>query len=89
MDSALEVRTPFLTEAVHAAAWSLRDGQRKPPFGGAGKPMLRQILKGRLPGIRFERRKQGFAAPLGDQKLPQLWLCVTFAAWRSHHPSMS
>ncbi len=125
MDSALEVRTPFLTEAVHAAAWSLRDGQRKPPFVGAGKPMLRQILKCRLPGISFERRKQGFAAPLGDwlrgplrewvqslpleplghlgdpsehlqavlsgddQSLPQLWLCVTFAAWRAHHRSMS
>jgi asparagine synthase (glutamine-hydrolysing) len=125
MDSALEVRTPFLTEAVHAAAWSLRNGQRKPPTTGAGKPMLRQLLKTRVPGIAFDRRKQGFAAPLGDwlrgplrqwvqslplepiahlgdpnehlqsvwsgddQKLPQLWLCITFAAWSAHNRSMS
>ena len=77
--------------------------------------MLRRLLKSRLPGINFDRRKQGFAAPLGDwlrgplrawvqdlplepiahlgdpnehlesvwsgddQRLPQLWLCVTFA----------
>ena len=125
MDSALEVRTPFLTEAVHAAAWSLRNGQRKPPTTGAGKPMLRQLLKTRVPGIGFDRRKQGFAAPLGDwlrgplrqwaqslplepiahlgdpnehlqsvwsgddQKLPQLWLCITFAAWSAHNRSMA
>ena len=125
MDSALEVRTPFLTEAVHAAAWSLPDGHRTPPIKGAGKPMLRRLLKSRLSGINFDRRKQGFAAPLGDwlrgplrawvqdlplepiahlgdpnehlesvwsgddQRLPQLWLCVTFAAWCAHHRSMS
>lgn len=125
MDSALEVRTPFLTEAVHAAAWSLPDGQRKPPMAGAGKPILRRLLKTRIPGIGFDRRKQGFAAPLGDwlrgplrewaqslplepiahlgdphehlqsvwsgddQKLSQLWLSITFAAWCAHQRSMS
>ena len=125
MDSSLEVRTPFLTEAVHAAAWSLRDGDRKPPVSGAGKPMLRRLLQTRVPGIGFDRRKQGFAVPLGewirgplrswvqnlplepigqlgdpnqhlqavwagdDRRLPQLWLSVSYAAWRSHHPSMS
>ena len=125
MSSGLEVRTPLLTEAVHAAAWSLPDRHRRPPVTGAGKPILRQILKKRLPGINFDRRKQGFAAPLGDwlrgplrdwvqslpleplgqlgdpnqqledvwagkdQTLPQLWLCVAFAAWRAHHTSMS
>ena len=87
--------------------------------------MLRRLLKMRVPGIDFDRRKQGFAAPLGDwlrgplrewvqslpleplgelgdpkqhlqavwagddQGLPQLWLSVAYAAWRSHHPTMS
>lgn len=125
MSSGLEVRTPFLTEAVHAAAWSLSDRHRRPPFSGAGKPILRHILKMRLSGINFDRRKQGFAAPLGDwlrgplrewvqslpleplgqlgdpnqqlqdvwagkdHTLPRLWLCIAFAAWRSHHMSIS
>ena len=58
MDSALEAARRAQFEAVHAAAWSLSDGQRTPPIKGRG--MLRRLLKSRLPGIDFDRRKQGF-----------------------------
>ena len=75
MASSLEVRTPLLTAAVHAAAWSLPDMYRRPPVLNSGKLILRQMLKSRIPGVRFERRKQGFAAPLGE------WLRGPLRAW--------
>lgn len=64
MASSLETRAPFLDHRLVELAWrlpaSLRTG------GGAGKLMLRKLLRKRVSPELWERPKAGFTPPVGD-----------------------
>ncbi len=64
MSVGLETRLPYLDPAVVEFAWRLPLGEKI--GGGEGKRILRRLLARRLPGVRFDRTKRGFAIPLGD-----------------------
>ena len=60
---ALEVRSPFMDQEVVQAAARLRTPQL---FKGGAKRMLREAFAADLPDFVFERKKMGFAVPVGE-----------------------
>ncbi len=62
MDTALEVRSPFLDHRVLEA--SLAIGGRQKIAWGHGKKILRDIFRAELPAELFSARKRGFEIPL-------------------------
>jgi asparagine synthase (glutamine-hydrolysing) len=73
MSVGLECRAPLLDHRVVEVAWKLE--ARSLAQDGRGKYPLRQLLTRRLPTGLFDRRKQGFAVPLGQ------WLRSSLRGW--------
>jgi asparagine synthase (glutamine-hydrolysing) len=73
MSVGLECRAPLLDHRVVEVAWRL--AARSLAQDGRGKYPLRQLLARRLPAHLFDRRKQGFAVPLGQ------WLRTPLRDW--------
>jgi asparagine synthase (glutamine-hydrolysing) len=73
MAVSLEVRSPFLDHRVVELAWSLPLAHRV--GAGGGKLVVRELLARHLPRELFERRKQGFTAPVGE------WLRGPLRPW--------
>jgi asparagine synthase (glutamine-hydrolysing) len=73
MSVGLECRAPLLDHRVVEVAWRLAAGSLA--TDGRGKYPLRQLLTRRLPAQLFDRRKQGFAVPLGQ------WLRTSLRGW--------
>jgi asparagine synthase (glutamine-hydrolysing) len=69
----LEARVPFLDHRLVEAAATLPLDRRI--AGGRGKLVLRRILDRLLPGIDFDRPKQGFSPPIGA------WLKADLRDW--------
>jgi asparagine synthase (glutamine-hydrolysing) len=69
----LEVRVPFLDHRLAAFAWSLPLKWKIQP--GERKILLRQLLSRYLPSPLVNRRKMGFAIPLGE------WLRGDLREW--------
>ena len=72
MASSLETRAPFLDPRVVSIAQSLG------PFGTSQpsqKSILKNIISKYAPAGQFDRKKQGFGAPLGD------WFRTTLKEW--------
>ncbi|PZW46775.1 asparagine synthase (glutamine-hydrolysing) [Humitalea rosea] len=65
MAVSLEVRPPLLDPTL--AAWGLALPAGLKLQGGQGKHLLRVALRSILPAEVLQRRKQGFAAPIGQQ----------------------
>jgi asparagine synthase (glutamine-hydrolysing) len=63
MSVGLETRAPFLDHRIAEFAWRLPDSYRV--GGGAGKRILRLLLRRYLPDELVERPKAGFALPIG------------------------
>ncbi len=64
MAHSLELRSPFLDEKLVEFAFSLpRSWHRR---GTRGKRMLRGACGGELPDFVWQKRKQGFAVPVGE-----------------------
>jgi asparagine synthase (glutamine-hydrolysing) len=74
MASSLETRAPFLDPRVIAIARSLDKNGLVDP---SQKSILKAIIGKYAPGVNFERKKQGFGAPLGD------WLRHSLKDWGS------
>ncbi len=64
MAVALEVRAPFLDRDLAAAVLGL--SVRQLMAGGKRKGLLRRIARRHLPAEAVERRKMGFAIPIGQ-----------------------
>jgi asparagine synthase (glutamine-hydrolysing) len=62
MSTSLETRVPFLDHRIVEFALSLPVGMKI--RGGQSKWPLRQLLAKELPGVDFDRPKQGFSVPL-------------------------
>ena len=62
MQASLEVRVPFLDAEFVRFALRLAPAVRLP--GGRPKGLVREAMRGMLPDSVFDRRKQGFGAPL-------------------------
>jgi asparagine synthase (glutamine-hydrolysing) len=73
MSVGLECRAPLLDHRVVEVAWRLAAASLAQD--GRGKYPLRQLLTRRLPAELFERRKQGFAVPIGQ------WLRSSLRDW--------
>ena len=73
MSVGLECRAPLLDHRVVEVAWRLAAASLAQD--GRGKYPLRQLLTRRLPAELFERRKQGFAVPIGS------WLRSSLRDW--------
>ena len=73
MSVGLECRAPLLDHRVVEVAW--RFAAAALTHDGRGKYPLRQLLTRRLPAELFERRKQGFAVPIGQ------WLRSSLREW--------
>ncbi|MCY2930119.1 MAG: asparagine synthase (glutamine-hydrolyzing) [Planctomycetota bacterium] len=64
MASSLELRSPFLDHQV--VSWGINlPAEQKIDKHGAKKIMLRHLFGNMLPASVFQRRKHGFAAPIG------------------------
>jgi asparagine synthase (glutamine-hydrolysing) len=75
MASSLETRAPFLDPRVVEIAQSLgKIGLVEP----SQKHILKQIIRKYAPSVDFERKKQGFGAPLGD------WFRSSLRDWGTH-----
>lgn len=73
MYSSMETRAPFLSHELYDFCWSL-------PFlfkkrAGVSKWLLREVLKKYMPSHLFERKKMGFALPIGG------WLMTDLRDW--------
>ena len=64
MAVALEVRCPFLSRELSAAAWHTPASVLLP--GGQRKGLLRAVARKFIPPAIIDRPKQGFAIPIGD-----------------------
>jgi asparagine synthase (glutamine-hydrolysing) len=64
MAVALEVRCPFLSRELSAAAWHTPPNVLMPR--GERKGLLRAVARKFIPASIIDRPKQGFAIPLGD-----------------------
>jgi asparagine synthase (glutamine-hydrolysing) len=64
MAVALEVRCPFLSRELSAAAWHTPASVLLP--GGQRKGLLRAVARKFIPPAIIDRPKQGFAVPIGD-----------------------
>ncbi len=64
MSVGLEVRCPFLDSSLAAAAQHCPISELMP--GGIPKGLLRRVAARHLPADITQRRKQGFAIPIGD-----------------------
>jgi asparagine synthase (glutamine-hydrolysing) len=73
MAVSLETRAPFLDPEVFDFAWRLPLEWRIGP--SSGKLLLREILRGLMPGRIIDRPKQGFGIPVG------LWLKGPLHPW--------
>ena len=69
----LEARVPLLDHRIFEFAWRLPQAQRV--GSGAGKALLRRVLRRYVPAELFERPKQGFGVPLGQ------WLRGPLREW--------
>ena len=73
MAASLEVRAPFLSNALVAFAATLPEAFLTD--GARGKLILRRVLARRVPPALFERPKQGFEPPLAA------WLRAGLRGW--------
>lgn len=73
MATGLEVRSPLLDYRV--VEWSWRLPLHMKIHGRQGKWILRELLARYIPRSLFERRKQGFGAPVGQ------WLAGPLHGW--------
>jgi asparagine synthase (glutamine-hydrolysing) len=64
MAVALEVRAPFLDRSLARAALAAPTWQLAP--GGRRKGLLREVARKHLPADAVDRRKMGFAIPIGE-----------------------
>jgi len=64
MAASLEVRAPFLDPRLIDLA--LASSQRQRMRGFVGKQPLRRLMRGRIPDVLIDRRKQGFGVPLNQ-----------------------
>jgi asparagine synthase (glutamine-hydrolysing) len=72
MASSLEVRAPFLSEALARYTWALDDEQR---LQGGAKYPLRELLSKYLPSNLIDRPKKGLGWPIG------MWLRGPLRPW--------
>ncbi|WP_127502454.1 asparagine synthase (glutamine-hydrolyzing) [Actinoplanes solisilvae] len=75
MAHSLELRVPFLDQAVYAAAAGLPTDQKLPPHSDTTKHALREAMRGIVPESVRERRKLGFPTPT------RLWLKGGIGDW--------
>ena len=61
MAHGIELRVPFLDHKLVEYAWSLPDSMKV--RGAAGKHLLRQAVRGRIPQFVLDRQKKGFGTP--------------------------
>ncbi len=73
MAASLEARAPLLDWRVVEFAWSLP--QHMKLREGTSKYLLKQVLRGYLPGAMIDRPKRGFGAPVTQ------WLRGDLAPW--------
>ncbi len=77
MAHALEVRVPFLDHRF--VEWCAGLPPELKLRGRTGKWILRRAARRHVPGIRFQRRKQGFNSPVGH------WLNGAVRPWAREH----
>jgi asparagine synthase (glutamine-hydrolysing) len=75
MAHSLELRVPFLDQAVYAAAAGLPTELKLPTRGRATKHALREAMRGIVPESVRERRKLGFPTPT------RIWLKGAIGDW--------
>jgi len=75
MAHSLELRVPFLDQAVYAAAAGLPTELKLPSHSATTKHALREAMRGIVPESVRERRKLGFPTPT------RLWLKGTIGDW--------
>ena len=75
MAHSLELRVPFLDQAVYAAAAGLPTELKLPARGRATKHALREAMRGIVPEPARERRKLGFPTPT------RVWLKGAIGDW--------
>jgi asparagine synthase (glutamine-hydrolysing) len=75
MAHSLELRVPFLDQAVYAAAAGLPTELKLPVRGRATKHALREAMRGIVPESVRERRKLGFPTPT------RIWLKGAIGDW--------
>jgi asparagine synthase (glutamine-hydrolysing) len=63
MYAGLEARTPFLDPALVSFVLQLPENQQYKLL--RGKRLLRRVMNGRIPAQILNRKKQGFALPIG------------------------
>jgi len=66
MAHSLEVRVPFLDHKLVEAVFSL--SEKEFPANSTGKPVMKKILKNKLPDQIINRSKKGFSAPVTKWK---------------------
>ena len=74
MAESLEVRAPFLDSRL--ATYALSIPGRLKVSGGLGKVVLREALRGRLPGPVLEAPKRGFTLPVSRWLGKQFWMAL-------------
>jgi asparagine synthase (glutamine-hydrolysing) len=75
MAHSLELRVPFLDQAVYAAAAGLPTAMKLPPGSRTTKYALREAMRGIVPESVRDRRKLGFPTPT------RLWLKGGIGDW--------
>ncbi|MFF5076295.1 asparagine synthase (glutamine-hydrolyzing) [Actinoplanes sp. NPDC000266] len=75
MAHSLELRVPFLDQAVYAAAAGLPTDLKLPPHSRATKHAFREAMRGIVPESVRDRRKLGFPTPT------RLWLKGAIGDW--------